>query len=104
MPRYRKLPVEIDAVPIHAILSRHFGNAVPLEDWVEEALKPDPETDEGFGAATTVTVTEAADSIEVKTAEGTMVGEAADWLIRGVQGELYPCKPEIFEATYEKVV
>jgi len=33
-----------------------------------------------------------------------MVGIQNDWIIRGVKGELYPCKPDIFEATYEKVL
>jgi hypothetical protein len=32
-----------------------------------------------------------------------MLGVEGDWIIRGVQGELYPCKPDIFEATYEPV-
>ncbi len=41
--------------------------------------------------------------VEIKTLEGTMRGEVGDWIIRGVAGELYPCKPEIFEATYEPV-
>lgn len=40
---------------------------------------------------------------QVATAEGTMRGGPDDWLIRGVQGELYPCKPGIFAATYEAV-
>ena len=42
-------------------------------------------------------------SIEIDTLEGTMDGQSGDWLIRGVQGELYPCKPDIFAATYEAV-
>jgi hypothetical protein len=37
----------------------------------------------------------------VSTLEGVMTGQKGDWLIRGVKGELYPCKPDIFEATYE---
>jgi hypothetical protein len=41
--------------------------------------------------------------VEVKTLEGTMRGDANDWLIKGVQGEIYPCKPDIFIATYEPV-
>jgi len=32
-----------------------------------------------------------------------MRGDIGDWIIRGVKGELYPCKPDIFEATYEPV-
>ena len=41
--------------------------------------------------------------ILVTTLEGEMRGEHGDWLIRGVKGEFYPCKPDIFEATYEPV-
>lgn len=39
----------------------------------------------------------------VKTKEGNMVGQAGDYCIRGVEGELYPCAKAIFEATYEKI-
>lgn len=39
--------------------------------------------------------------IEVNTLEGVMRGERGDWLIRGINGEFYPCKPDIFAATYE---
>ena len=37
----------------------------------------------------------------ISTLEGTMTASNGDWIIRGVKGELYPCKPDIFEATYE---
>lgn len=37
----------------------------------------------------------------IKTLEGEMRANVDDWIIRGVKGEIYPCKPEIFEATYE---
>lgn len=39
----------------------------------------------------------------VDTAEGTMHGRPGDWLIRGVEGELYPCKDSVFRRTYEAV-
>ena len=39
--------------------------------------------------------------IEIETLEGTMRAELNDYIIKGVQGEFYPCKPDIFEATYE---
>ena len=38
------------------------------------------------------------------TLEGEMTASPGDWLIRGVQGEVYPCKPDIFEQTYERVM
>ncbi len=39
----------------------------------------------------------------IKTLEGEHLVTPGDWIITGVKGELYPCKPDIFEATYEKV-
>jgi hypothetical protein len=41
--------------------------------------------------------------IHIPTLEGTMTASPGDWLIRGVKGEFYPCKPDIFAATYELV-
>jgi len=39
----------------------------------------------------------------IETLEGTMRADKNDWIIRGVKGELYPCKPDIFTATYDEV-
>jgi hypothetical protein len=39
----------------------------------------------------------------IETLEGLMRGEGGDYIIKGIQGEVYPCKSDIFEATYEKV-
>lgn len=39
--------------------------------------------------------------LAISTLEGRMFANVGDWVIRGVQGEFYPCKPDIFEATYE---
>lgn len=47
------------------------------------------------------TAVESTDSIKIPTLEGTMIALRDDWIIRGVKGEFYPCKAEIFEATYE---
>ena len=43
------------------------------------------------------------DKVQVRTLEGVMTASPGDYIIRGVDGELYPCKPDIFEKTYEKV-
>jgi hypothetical protein len=40
-------------------------------------------------------------SLEIPTLEGDMRAETGDWIIKGVKGELYPCKPDVFAATYE---
>lgn len=42
--------------------------------------------------------------IEIPTREGTMIGNPGDWLITGIAGEQYACKPDIFDKTYEEVV
>lgn len=41
--------------------------------------------------------------VTISTLEGEMIGEGGDWLITGVKGEKYPCKDDIFRATYEPV-
>lgn len=43
------------------------------------------------------------DYITIQTLEGDLTATTGDWIIKGVKGEFYPCKPDIFEATYEPV-
>lgn len=43
------------------------------------------------------------DHLNIQTLEGCMQADVGDWIIQGIKGELYPCKPDIFEATYEAV-
>lgn len=42
-------------------------------------------------------------TMAINTLEGTMIATVGDWIIKGVKGEIYPCKPDIFAATYEAV-
>lgn len=42
--------------------------------------------------------------IYIPTLEGEMRADPGDWIIKGVKGEFYPCKPDIFEATYDEVI
>lgn len=46
----------------------------------------------------------ARDGLKIYTLEGKMLASPGDWIIRGVNGEMYPCKDEIFRLTYEPVV
>lgn len=41
--------------------------------------------------------------LEIETLEGVMVASIGDWVIKGVKGEFYPCKPDVFAATYEAI-
>lgn len=78
--KYRKKPIVIDAF-------RWTFDIVP--DWWKE-LKG-------------VTVIPNTGSALIPTLEGIMKAEVGDYIIRGVQGEVYPCKPDIFAQTYELV-
>lgn len=82
--KYRKKPIVINAV-------QFTGKSHEIIDF-EDSFK-------AVYAPNTITVT--ATNFLVHTLEGTMEGRINDWLIRGVKGEFYPCKPDIFEATYE---
>ena len=42
-------------------------------------------------------------ALSIQTLEGDMIATLGDWIIKGVNGEFYPCKPDIFEKTYEPV-
>lgn len=41
--------------------------------------------------------------LHIETLEGTMKANVNDWIIRGVKGEFYPCKPDVFDRTYDRV-
>lgn len=45
-----------------------------------------------------------AESFVIHTLEGDMTARPGDWIITGIEGETYPCKPDIFQATYEEIV
>jgi len=76
--KYRKKPVIIDDV--------QFINSTDIHDFCGNSVL------EPIGK----------DYLEIITLEGIMVAQKGDWIIKGIKGEFYPCKPDIFEATYEK--
>lgn len=88
MPKYRKLPVVIDAVLIDAPGEETHR----MEQWVLDAIRTG--TLHSFGVD---------GSVRINTLEGTMDGPVGHYLIKGVKGELYSCAPDIFKATYEEV-
>ncbi len=86
--KFRKKPVEIEAI-------RFVDNDSTLEilRWAgTPPIRADIDPSDGRAAA-----------LLIDTLEGTMRVDIGDWVIRGVKGEFYPCKPDIFKATYERV-
>ena len=102
--RFRKKPVEIEAMRIDA------DNDNRNEDGSESFLDPNRHDIAaasgwmlGHGFQDFKVCGDGPFGIAIETLEGTMTAAPGDWIIRGVQGEFYPCKPDIFEATYEAV-
>lgn len=88
MSKYRKLPVVIEAF-------QWTGGPNQIEDpeWIVAAIE---RGDVVMGSPVLC--------LMVKTSEGEMMALPGDWIIKGVKGELYPCKPDIFAMTYEAVI
>lgn len=97
--KFRKKPVEIEAM--------HFdGSNAEMHEvyqWIESNTQGsfDPMGDEVPGSG--VSIDPATGFMLIATLEGVMQAKPGDWIIRGVQGEFYPCKSDIFEQTYEPV-
>lgn len=85
MPKFRKKPVVIEA---HQI--KRIPDGKPTPSWLIEAC-------------VSGVVENRRNELYIKTLEGEMHVADGDWVIQGIKGELYPCKPDIFDATYEPV-
>lgn len=94
MPKYRKKPVVVEAVRWTGSNLEEIRNFVG-SDLIEECV-------ELFDIKRTLK--EMLVDIAIDTLEGTMRVDYGDYIIKGVQGEFYPCKPDIFLATYEEVI
>ena len=87
MSKYRKIPVEIEAVVYDGSLDS-FKEVIDFIGYIPEVIEG-CETKKKF--------------LKIKTLEGEHIASEGDYIIKGVKGEFYPCKPDIFEMTYEKV-
>lgn len=82
MPKFRKKPVEIEAIKW---TGDNIDQIISLTGSSENLGGP------------------VGGKLGIFTLEGAMNADIGDWIIRGVKGELYPCKPDIFAATYEPI-
>lgn len=86
MSKFRKKPVEIEAIQLPTTDEAELY--APFTDWCNE-----------HGLDCVFSRPEG--GVLIPTREGQMRADLGDWIIRGVKGEFYPCKPDIFELTYE---
>lgn len=91
--KYRKKPIVIEAIKVAEVLHLAAVAFDKLPPWLfGNEVEP--------GKTTGVIIERS--HVIVRTLEGDMRAEPHDWIIRGVKGELYPCKPDIFAATYDE--
>jgi hypothetical protein len=90
--KYRKKPIVIEAMQLTE------ENYLEVYEWVNNLWT-------GNKTVTGIVLKEKKEhnGLPIKTLEGTMVASIGDYIIKGVKGEFYPCKPDIFEETYERV-
>lgn len=91
MPQYRKKPVIVDAMQFTTNNEVGSPTMDAIVNWVNQGKSEYIAWHNGT-------------DIYVRTLEGDMRATVGDWIICGVKGEFYPCKPDIFEATYEPVL
>lgn len=91
--RYKKKPVIVDVVQFLGF-SKKNGQVMFSErpQWIDDAIRDSVIT--FFGKR---------DTLSIETLEGEHTVEVNCWIIKGVHGELYSCKPDIFQETYEAV-
>lgn len=94
--RYKKKPVIIEAFQYDGDLKKTDGTYY-VPEWAVKAVE------EGVMHFDSVSPGKSPCELFIRTLEGTHHASVGDYIIRGVQGELYPCKPDIFEQTYELV-
>lgn len=87
--RWRKKPVEIDAMRFDG--TRAGRDA--LQEWSGGAVR-----------RSTINSLDFCTDLGIETLEGTMRVDNGDWVIKGIKGEFYPCKPDIFDQTYDPVM
>lgn len=95
--KYRKKPVVIEAFQYDGDLKGKDGNYY-VPDWAVKAFE-----DGVLHYRLPISPLHPPCELYVTTLEGDMHVSVGDYIIRGVDGELYPCKPDIFEKTYEVV-
>jgi hypothetical protein len=100
--RYRKKPVVIEARQLVGTPPEIHDVYLWVEANTEGSFDPLPDDETSFPTSG-VSIDPATGFMLIATLEGVMTAKPGDYIIRGVQGEFYPCKPDIFEQTYELV-
>lgn len=94
--KYRKKPIEVDAVLWNGDNQREMFDFLTNGEKVNDYMT-------ASGDSFLIDHSAVKGGLVIKTLEGKMAATIGDYIIKGVNGEFYPCKPDIFEQTYERV-
>ena len=101
MPKYRKKPIDIEAIQLKK------SNYIDCECWINsnngKATSKFWGTIKGILVLVDYIESWERVTIDIETLEGVMRADENDFIIKGISGEFYPCKPDIFEKTYDLV-
>lgn len=109
MPFFTKKPVRIEAVQFLRVKPASGDPFFAGDDepdatwptWLVDALCKQSWQEGAMWVTASGRNSDELNTLHVRSLEGIMVVSPNDWVIRGVQGEIYPCKPDIFAATYD---
>ena len=96
--KFRKKPVEIEAMQFECL-----DSGTDIIEWAGDCGRPIRFTESQRFIPGPAGQPAQPARLHIDTLEGVMTATLGDWIIRGIQGEFYPCKPGIFAATYEPV-
>ena len=94
--KYRKKPIVVEAVPWTGHNFREIFDFLTNNQKLDSCIYNDGDTFRFDYDGTAV-------QLYVKTLEGTVLASFGDYIIKGVNGEFYPCKPDVFEKSYEQI-
>lgn len=102
MPKYRKKPIVVDAYQV-VEPEKLLMNIDKIPDWLRQEIEKGNLGNIYLLVSRHVGDKYAKVTVNVVTLEGTMKVSPGDYIIKGVNGEFYPCKPDIFEKSYDPV-
>lgn len=91
MAKFKKKPVEVEVERVYDLLRFAESNWVRLPEWIKEKYEKGE-------------ILFTSKYMSIKTLDGRVRADVGDYLIKGIKGEIYSCKPDIFSETYEPVV
>ena len=84
-----------------SLIKKYIKKPIEIEAVLYDGSKKSIDTINGMSSTRAITLS--GEGLLIKTLEGDMTANVGDYVIKGIKGELYPCKPDIFHASYDLI-